>query len=96
MATSHPAVVPVPAGDAWTLLYTAAGNVTVYVQAKSPAGGLLVRAGSGTATSDAANAAAEFLNARAPAVAFVLATGDKLHARSDGPNDNVAVLRVQT
>lgn len=96
MATTHPAVVAVPAGDAWTLLYTASGNVTVYVQAKSAVGGLLVRVGSGTATSDAANASAEFLNARAPAVPFVLASGDKIHARSDGPNANVAVLRVQT
>lgn len=88
--------VSVPAGDAWTLLYTAGATVTVYVQAKSPVGGLLVRCGASTATSDAADSAAEFVNARQQPLAIVLASGDKIHARSDGPNDNVAILRVQT
>lgn len=96
MASTHPAAVAVPAGDAWTLLYTAAGAVTVHVQAKAPTNGLLVRVGSGTATSDSADASAEYLNPRAPAVAFVLATGDKIHARADGPNAQIAILRVQT
>lgn len=96
MASTHPAAVAVPAGDAWTLIYTAGATVTVYVQAKVPTNGLLVRVGASTATSDAADASAEYLNPRAPAVAFNLVSGDKIHARADGPNAQIAILRVQT
>lgn len=85
--------VSVPTGDTWTLLYTAAGTVTLHVQSRAPAGDLLVRVGSATATSDSPDDPAEMLNPREMR-AIPLASGDKVHARTLAPNTAVVTLRV--
>ena len=77
--------VAVPAGDVWTLLYTAAGTVTLFVQNMSNDTDLLVRVGSATATSDSAQAAAEQLYSY-EGRSIALVSGDKVHARSKSPS----------
>lgn len=91
MATTTTAVTA-EAGDAWTLAYTAAGTITVYVQNRSPGGDLLVRCGASTATDDDPDAAAEILYAR-EGRSIALASGDKVHVRPTGASDVSLIVR---
>lgn len=96
MAT-HQTLVTAAAGDAWTLAYTAAGTVTLYVQNRSHSRDLLVRIGASTATSDSADAPADLMLPN-ESRAFPLVTGEKVHVRPQGAADNdvdiPVVLRV--
>lgn len=80
MATLSAAPVPVPAGDAWTLVYTAAGAVTLFLQNRSSSVDLLIRISASATTGDATTAAAEILFARDDR-SIPLASGDKVYAR---------------
>lgn len=91
MATTTTAVTAAT-GDAWTLAYTAAGGVTIYIKNRSVGGDLLIRCGSATATDDAPGAAAEVLYPR-EGRSITLATGDKVHVRPTGPDDVALIVR---
>lgn len=68
-----------PVGS-WTLLYTAAGAVTVTLQNLSKASEIAVRVGASAVVGDALTAAADIMQPMAHRD-FVLATGDKIFAR---------------
>lgn len=85
--------VAVPAGTAWTLIYTAAGTVTITVQPRVPNGDVWVRVdGSSGATSDDPNSPAMLLRPY-DRLSMTLATGDKVYALPQGVyNSRVTVL----
>jgi hypothetical protein len=76
--------LPVPAGDTWTLAYTASGAKTIKVQNRSPSVGLMVRVdGSAGATDDSPDAAAMQVHPHA-ILEITLATSDKVYCRALG------------
>lgn len=81
MATTT--AVSIAAGAAWTLVYTAAGTVSLKVQNRSPSKSCLIRVGASTTTSDDDDAAAEVLNPGEYRVIDLVNT-DKVHARPIG------------
>ena len=83
MAAMTNVAVPVSDGtDHWTLIYTAGGTVTLNVQNRHPQADLLIRVnGSSGATTDAKDAAAEWLRPF-DRMSMTLASGDKVLART--------------
>ncbi len=71
--------VNVPA-DTWTLGYSAADSVTVYLQNTSQNGAMLVRVDATASSGDAATAPADILNAY-DARSYALVSGDKMFLR---------------
>lgn len=84
----------VPAGDAWTLIYAAAGDVTISLQNQSPFGDLLVRVGANAASDDTPDSAAEVLYQR-ERVSITLATDDYVFCRTLSSDcDGLVVMRA--
>ena len=83
MAAMTNVVVPVSDGtNHWTLIYTAAGTVTLNIQNRHPQADLMVRVnGSSGAATDAKDAAAELLRPF-DRMSMTLASGDKVLART--------------
>lgn len=82
-----------PAGS-WTLVYTAAGAVTITMQNTTPSCDLLVRIGTAAVVGDPLTSAADRLHPFEHRSGVVLASGDKVFARPEA-SDRAGSINIR-